>query len=506
MIRAQFGFTAALRSVARPRGRGADGSRIIPSESIELSNTVRSVGTFMSRNCNTICVVVAAVLALFFGVGMAVLATNDHPMSFLDEHVHYDTQLKMHEGELSTRGALYEEQVVDEWACGVGHEAGGLVHGCGDPALDVRDVTSGQYTTGYIHYPTYFAGAEAFRVVVEAVFGPHHDLSVYRLFSALLMFLGVVACGVFAYVLGVRKLGLIAAVGLPVAATSITVMGGMLTPNSTAILSGALVAGTGILWIQRGRGFVWLCLAVAFGSVTAVINSLAAGGFLAAILIVWFARRRGWAVEGDWRPRLWQFAVLALIIVAPVIAWGRYISATATVDNAEVYGPYQIAGWSTIVVGALQELFGFHSPWTEWSVGMPSGPDHLSRMLRAVATGIPLWVTIVVIGALLFVLLGTNFSRRALAARSIDGERAPLSPLRVLVFGSLLTILLYPPALRVSNALSFGIDFGIVTRYSMAFAPLLVLLVLVLVRQTRFQAVGAVLGAIGLLATAGVAL
>ena len=91
--------------------------------------------------------------------------------------------------------------------------AGGLVHGCGDPALDVRDVTSGQYTTGYIHYPTYFAGAEAFRVVVEAVFGPHHDLSVYRLFSALLMFLGVVACGVFAYVLGVRKLGLIAAVG-----------------------------------------------------------------------------------------------------------------------------------------------------------------------------------------------------------------------------------------------------------------------------------------------------
>ena len=110
------------------------------------------------------------------------------------------------------------------------------------------------------------------------------------------------------------------------------------------------------------------------------------------------------------------------------------------------------------------------------------------------------------IGALLFVLLGTNFSRRALAARSIDGERAPLSPLRVLVFGSLLTILLYPPALRVSNALPLGIDFGIVTRYSMAFAPLLVLLVLVLVRQTRFQAVGAVLGAIGLLATAGVAL
>ena len=467
---------------------------------------MRSVGAFMSRNCNTICVVVAAVLALFFGVGMAVLATNDHPMSFLDEHVHDDTQLKMHEGELSTRGALYEEQVVDEWVCGVGHEAGGLVHGCGDPALDVRDVTSGQYTTGYIHYPTYFAGAEAFRVVVEAVFGPHHDLSVYRLFSALLMFLGVVACGVFAYVLGVRKLGLIAAVGLPVAATSITVMGGMLTPNSTSILAGALVAGTGILWIQRGRGFVWLCLAVAFGSVTAVVNSLTAGGFLAAILIVWFARRRGWAVDGDWTPRLWQFAVLALIVVAPVIALGPLHQRDR--DGGQRGGLRSLPdrGWSTIVVGALQELFAFHSPWTEWSVGMPSGTDHLSRMLRAVATGIPLWVTIVVIGALLFVLLGTNFSRRALAARSIDGERAPLSPLRVLVFGSLLTILLYPPALRVSNALSFGIDFGIVTRYSMAFAPLLVLLVLVLVRQTRFQAVGAVVGAIGLLATAGVAL
>lgn len=504
MIRARAVFSRML--VAHSLGaRRRHLPFLIPSESRELSNTARNVGAFFLRYCNRICVAAAAALVLLFGVAMAVLAVNDHPMSFLDEHVHYDTQLKMHEGTLSYRGALYEERVVDQWSCGVGHEAGGLVHGCGDPRLDVRDVTSGQYTTGYIHYPTYFVGAEAFRLVVEFVFGPHFDLSVYRLFSAFLMFLGVAACGMFAYVLGIRKFGLIASVSLPVAATSIAVMGGMLTPNSTAILAGALIAGTGLLWMRRGKGFIWLSLAVALGSTTAVINSLAAGGFLAAILIVWFARKRGWRVVGDWHPRIWHFAVLALIIVTPVIAWGRYISVTATVSNAEVYGPYQLAGWSTIVVGALQEVFGFHSPWTDWSMGFPPGSDAISRALRAVATGIPLWVTILVVGALVFVLLGTNFNRAAGVASANEGPRS-LSPMRVLAFGTLVTIILYPAALRISNAFSFGIDYGIVTRYSMAFAPLLVLLVLVLVRQPRFQLVSAAIGGIGLVAIAGVPL
>lgn len=479
---------------------------------MRLRSTVRA---WANRHDRGLFVGFAIVILLFLGASLTVMATDEHPMSFLDEHVHYDTALKIQEGELSYRGALYEREVVDEWACGVGHQAGGLVHGCHDPQLNVRDVTSGQYTTGYIHYPTYFYLAEAFRGVVEAISGPHLDLSEYRLFSALMMWLGAVACAVFAYLLGIRRWGLIAATTLPSAATSILVMGTMVTPNSTSLLAGALIAGTGLLWIRRGRGFVWLVLAALFGSTTAVVNSLPLGGFLFLICLAVIARARGWKIGEGWKPRLWQAGVLAAVIVVPVIAWGRYITATATVSNADVYGPYQLNGWTTVVAGAIQEVFSFHSPWTDWTMGMPANGTRVSIALRAAAGGVPPWITIVVVGALVLSIAGVIASRvvtmrhraQASAEESLLLESAvsrEFDAHRMLALGTMVTIILYPAALRVSNALNFGIDFGIVTRYSMAFAPLLVLLALLLIRRRSFAALMAALGVVGLVTTAGV--
>ncbi|MDQ7878767.1 hypothetical protein Q9R08_12325 [Microbacterium sp. QXD-8] len=476
----------------------------------------RAVGVWASRHQQALFVWASAVILVFLGVSMAVMATDGHAMSFLDEHVHYDTALKMHEGELSHRGALYEEEVVHEWACGVGHQAGGLVHGCGDPLLNVRDVTSGQYTSGYIHYPTYFIVAEMFRAGVDALFGQHFDLSVYRLFSAVLMWLGVALCGVFAFALGIRRWGLVAAVTLPAAATSILVMATMVTPNSTAILAGALVAGTGLLWIKRGRGFIWLALSSVFASCLVVISSLPVGGFILLIFAASIARAAKWEFEGPWQPRLWQGLVLSAIVVAPVIAWGRYIAATATATNAEVYGPYQLQGWRPVIVGAVQELFAFHSPWTDWNMGMPATGGTASMLLRAAAVGVPLWITVVVVGSLVLAIFGIITAARASALVNSTAaagtrvvpfsKRAPrtFDAHRMLAAGTLLTIILYPAALRVSNALNFGVDFGIVARYSMAFAPLLVLLALLLVRRQAFAIVLAVIGVVGLVATAGV--
>jgi len=469
---------------------------------------LRALRDWVMKRATGLCIGVASVIVLIFGFAMVTLAADDHPLSILDEHVHYDTQLKIHHGELSYRGALYEEEVVDEWACGIGHEAGGLIHGCGDPALDVRDVTSGQYTTGYIHYPTYFLGAEAFRWVVEAVGFQLHDITIYRVFSALLMTLGVIAMGLFAFALGQRRLGLIVAVSLPVAATSITVMGGMITPNATSILAGALVGGTGLLWIARGKGFTWLALSAVFAASIAVVNSLVLGGFLFAMLVVWIAQRRGWSTPGPWRPKLWQLIVLAAIVLLPVVLWGRYIAATATVSNAEVYGPYQFSGWSTIAIGALQEFFALHSPWTEWGYAVPAGPGVISDALRSIAVGLPLWITVITVGALLYGVLGADFRRRAglpVGRERLD-DRAParmLDPVRIVATGSLITLVLYPVALRVSNALTFGIDFAIVSRYSMPFAALIVLLVLCLVGQRRVRVVLAVIGVVGVLASIG---
>lgn len=473
----------------------------------------RNPAAWVRRHCNSLSIIVSAMLLIFCGASLLLIVAADHPFSFLDEHVHFDTVLKIHDGRLSYRGALYEPAVVQEWACGVGHEAGGLAHGCGDPRLGVRDVTSGEFTTGYIHYPTYFLAAEGFRSVVEAASGPRHDVTVYRAFSALLMWLGLAASGVFAYLLGVRRAGLIASVSVPAAATSILVMGTMVTPNSTALLAGALVAGTGLLWIKRGRGFGWLALAAAFASTTAVINSLPVGGLILLIAVVAIARRRGWSVPGTWAPRLWHAIALAVVVLAPIVVWGRYIASTATVSNADVYGPYQLQGLDTLLVGAFQEMFSLHSPWTEWALGMPPGPGAVARSFRAIAAGIPLWVTVVVIGAVVFLVVGTSFVRgrqvRAVdhfgpAAGVRSGSGRMLDPARILCATTLATLVMYPPALRVANALNFGIDFGIVTRYSMAFAPLFVLLVLVMVRQRAFVATLATLGSIGVVTTAGI--
>ena len=59
--------------------------------------------------------------------------------------------------------------------------------------------------------------------------------------------------------------------------------------------------------------------------------------------------------------------------------------------------------------------------------------------------------------------------------------------------------MLYAPLLRVSNAMTFGFDFPIVSRYSTAFAPLLVLLLLAGIRSGTVLRVLAAAGTISLL-------
>jgi hypothetical protein len=458
----------------------------------------------VQQHSQALCLAVAALLVAFFGVSITAYAVNGHQLSIVDEHVHFDTAVKMQHGELAYRGALFGDELLQEWACGVGHQGGPLPHACGDPTLSIHDLPSGIYSTGYIHYPTYFVMAAGFHNAVEAVFGPQNDLDVYRLFSAIVLMLGVVASGVAAWLLGLRRTGLIAAVSLPVAASSIAILGGMVSPNSTVVLAGALIAGTGLLWLRRGRGFLWLALATAFASINAVVDALPVGAFIVLILVSVIARWRRWTIAADqWRAKLWHLLVLAAIVLIPIIAWGRYIAATATVSNSEIYGVYTVSGWRAILTGAIQELAGLHSPWFDGSYGIPSPQSTVLGSLRFVAMSWPLWVTVIVFGALVFGVLRTNFDDRLLVPGSVFRSRL-MSPLHVLAFGALATIVLYPAALRISNAFTFGIDSGIVARYSSAFGPLLALVVLLLVRQRRAHWLVAVVGTIGLVSTAAV--
>lgn len=138
---------------------------------------------------------------------------------------------------------------------------------------------------------------------------------------------------------------------------------------------------------------------------------------------------------------------------------------------------------------------------------MPAGPEFWSRLLRAIAIGLPLWITVILAGALLFSVFAADFRGRTEAHSRTDvlatRPGRTVDTTRVVALGSLITLMLYPVALRVSNALNFGIDYPIVSRYSMPFASVIVLLVLCMVRQRRIRVLLASVGVIGLLASIG---
>lgn len=400
-------------------------------------------------------------------------------MSFVDEQVHFDTALKMHHGEIPHRGSKMDQEVVKEWACGVGHQVGPLQHGCNDPALNPADAIAGGYTTGYIHYPTYFAGAELFRISVEAIAGPRHPLSTYRVFSALLLSAGLIATAIVAYRLRLRGLALMAAVALPLAASETMLMGMIVNPSVATILFGALITGTGLHWLKTGRGFGWLLAVTAASACVAVVVSLPAGAVLLAGVIAWIGRRRGWRLDGGAAPTLKHLAALAAALVIPILAWGRYIEATSTATNEDLYSEFGVRSWPNLFGGLFAELTRLHSPWNETDHAVSGGTSWLAETMRNAAAGVPLWITVLVVGGL------AVLSLRRTTPQGDDAEKV-LDPTKLLAAAACLGIVIYPVALRLSNALTFGTDVSIAPRYSMGFAPMLAILALLLIQDRRY--------------------
>lgn len=435
---------------------------------------------------------ITAVFIVIFAVCLLNLSQARHTMSVVDEHIHFDTAARASHGEIPWRGALLSQDLIDEWACGVGHEAGALPYPCGDPRLTAESIPSGKFTTGYIHYPTYFFAAAGFQKLWSAVTGNGDLIDGFRAFSAWTLILGVATCGIMAWLLRLRGSALVAATSIPVAASLLVFSGTIVNPASISILTGALIGGAGLLWVRRGRGFVWFALAVAFGSCFAVTASLPAGGFLVAMIVVIVARRFGKDWWGAWEPRWWQFAVVAAVVVLPVMLWGRVISATATVSNSELYEFAQPTGLRDLIVATVREVSALHTPWVA-TRGIRQAPEGLfARVVHAFSEGIPLWITVIIFGSL--VLFALMFLLRA----HDPSRREYPTPAAALLVGTatVVTVMLYPPALRISNWLNFGFDYPIVDRYSIAFAPLLVLSVLLAVRVRGLPTALAVVGVV----------
>lgn len=208
------------------------------------------------RHRNIAPTVVLAVVLAILGISLVKIAASGGPMSVIDEHVHYDYTVALGHDEMPNRGRIYSDEVIWEWMCGVGHHAGKPVS-CGD-TMSAEILPSGKYSTAYIHYPTYFKGAEGARYVLESVFGERRPIDYLRVFSALAMTLGAVACAFFARRLGLRGWAVLAATCAPIAASMILVLDTNVNPNVLATVAGALVAGTGLGWVREGKGFWWL--------------------------------------------------------------------------------------------------------------------------------------------------------------------------------------------------------------------------------------------------------
>ena len=453
-------------------------------------------------------IVLLSIFIALFSTGLFTIAQDGHALSVIDEHIHFDTAVKAGQGEIPYRGSILGPELLEEWACGVGHEGGAIAYPCGDPRVTPDAIPSGKYSTGYGHYPTYFFAAAGFQHVFAAITGSDDLLQGFRVFSALTLFLGVVATAVFGWLLGLRNSRLIAVTAIPVATSMVVFAGTIVNPTSVSVLGGALIGGTGLLWMRRGKGFVWFALSVAFASSVAVTVALPTGGFGIAMLAALLWPKARWFRDLGWRPRWWQLGTIAALILVPIYAWGRFIAARATVSNETLYGFLPPSGKKDMLVGATLELSLLHTPWRE-THGIMAQPDSLiGRVAHAFSEGAPIWIGTLVFGGIVTALVLTKWwtpiaTRQAsLLESDTPGERTASfdSVLALVSIGTLATIILYPPALRIMNWINFGFDFPIVDRYSSAFTPLLAMLLLLMIRNRWFAlpvAAIAVLTALG---------
>ena len=414
------------------------------------------------------------------------------PFSAIDEHVHADTQVRVHDGGFPRRGDLIGQAVVDEWTCRLGHQTIAWEVACGSPEAVPANIPTGPYTAGYIHYPTYFLGGEVFRTGADVVSPGHEPVDTYRRWAAVVLTLGVLASLVLAWRIGIRGAALAAATFAPVAGTPILVFGTIENPTAAATLCGALVAGTGLLWVLTGRGFWWLVAASVVAAGTAVTASLPTGVFVLACLLAMVQRRRGRAPDTGWHPRWWHVAVLGVVLLVPVVAFGAWTSARATVDNEALYSGYGFASWSDVLVGVFFELVTPHVPWAADGNLGSADPDLFQRLLNAVLNGAPFLLVVLVGGALALGAMGVL--RRDPDDPGAGPGTRQVSPLPLLAGACILGMVLYPPLLRLSNAVNVGIDHPVVSRYSISLLPLLVWVALLQVRE--HPAYGRVLGAV----------
>jgi hypothetical protein len=305
-----------------------------------------------------------------------------------------------------------------------------------------------------------------------------------RLFSALLSALAVSLVTMFSGALGLsRPIQFIAGM-LTLATSSLFHFGTIVNPSSAALLTGALVAAAGIFWLRRGKGFVWLLLAVGFTGLVAFIFTLPSIVFALFIMAMLFLRKINYW-QGNYNqfglPKLNWYQPIALLSFSflPLFAWVTWISSRSTVSNSDLYGFAPIPSFPRLIANVMSETFKIHSPWFAYEE--PSDLSDLSSFLKVLSSGVPLWISLFLIGSVLFFLIFRVSSEPKGSYFSVSVSGIKGFP--ILICCTLFVFVIYPAILRAANAIVSGFDYPIVERYSMSLAPLLILLTVLIIKN-----------------------
>lgn len=419
-------------------------------------------------------VALVVVAALFLGARQ--LAQSGAPLNVIDEHVHVDYVVHVSEGTVPYRGLTYDDRVTYEAACGVG-----LVT---PPATTCTSAPTGgplagAYSSEYIHYPTYFLLTSWFSTVAR---GQGLDMTSMRLVSTVAFLVGLASLWLLGWVARLRGAQLAAVVTVPAAGAIFFLMGGSVNPSSTTLALGGLIAVGGLAWLRGPRGFWVFLAATLLAGVTAITSTMPAGAFFVYAAWVYGGRLLHRPRATSWTPTWWHLVLSALAVGLPWFVWGRWISATATVGNSALYGFAAVASRGELVRGAALEAVSIHTPWYAVPPAVPLADQPAwTAFASNIQQALPAAITLLVLGAL---LVSVIVRRRDTDLEPVSGERTDLLGVAT---GLLLVLWLYPVVLRLTNALSFGIDYPIVSRYSMSLTPLLVVLALKLVPQRPYS-------------------
>jgi hypothetical protein len=402
------------------------------------------------------------------------------PMSVVDEHVHYDYLVKLSKGQLPVRGSIYEDEVLAEWTCGVGHEAGSPFS-CGDSALSVEGFPSGKYSTAYIHYPTYFFLSTKFASLLTT-FGLHVNfISSHRIFAALLFVLASILMLIagWASPSTLLRTGLVV---IPVAASGVFLFGTIINPASSALVCGSLVALSALRWSRSDSGWAFLALLISswIATLTAVTNSWPVVAVLLAGLVYRWRTRNASSMTKTWNPGWAHLGLLAGTLLVPPTVWRQYIESSATQTNEELHAFAAVKDVWSLIAGIARELFSIHNPWYENDQFSSADLGPLQLVLRSASAGATTWIGVGIFGMIF--LIACRATRHYPNSNSITCSIDPnvwsySEVVRAFSLGIFFVLVGYAPFLRASNAANFGIDFGIVSRYGISLIPLLLLLI-----------------------------